>query len=158
MFSYIENLYNYPNLVRFPFQQILIIANYVYVRVRVHVHDLVMCRWGEKGGSLIFPRKWMLPSLEATRQQLVQQLNLFKEKDTDLVRVNEEPDRLEVTLDTAQYRPDELEINVEEGKLVIAGSHKEKKGGGGGQRAVSQLKRRYVQLHNCTNNVQVEDV
>ena len=104
----------------------------------------------------MFPRRWMLPSLRS--DDLFREMDLFRERDSEVIRVREDNDKLEVTLDTAQYRPDELEINVEEGKLVIAGSHKEKKGGGGGQRAVSQLKRRYVQLHNCTNNVQVEDV
>ena len=104
--------------------------------------------------SWMFPRRWMLPSLRSE----LGTLDLFKGKDSEVIRMKEDQEKMEVSLDTAQYRPDELEINVEEGKLVIAGSHKETKGGGGGQRAVSQLKRRYVQLHNCTNNVQVEDV
>jgi HSP20 family molecular chaperone IbpA len=85
---------------------------------------LTLFRWGEKGGSLIFPRKWMLPGLQ-TSNSLVEDLDLFKEKDPEVVRVKQEPDRMEVTLDTAQYRPDELEVNVEGGQLTVAGSHRE---------------------------------
>ena len=83
-----------------------------------------MCSWKEEeecgGGPLVFPRKWMLHSLPPTTHQLFKDdLKLFaNKKDPAVVRVLESTEAtkggLEVTLDTSQYRPDELRINVEE--------------------------------------------
>jgi hypothetical protein len=106
-------------------------------------------RWKEEAESkqvpLVFPRKWMLPNLPTTASQLIRdQLGLFPtNKDPAVVRILAVPKeatptkttttmdkQLEVTLDTSQYRPDELSINVVgEGRervslvLVVEGRH-----------------------------------
>jgi hypothetical protein len=87
----------------------------------------------------------MLPNLPRTASQLIKdQLSLFPtNKDPAVVRILTSPEKtapaettttvdkqLEVTLDTSQYRPDELSINVVgEGRekvnlvLVVEGRH-----------------------------------
>merc|ERR1712180_132398 len=67
----------------------------------------------------MFPRRWMLPSLNAP----LKQLDLFNSKDSELIRTKEDDSKMEVSLDTAQYRPDELKITVD----------KEARGEGGGR-------------------------
>merc|ERR1712107_944873 len=57
----------------------------------------------------MFPRRWMLPSLNAP----LKQLDLFNSKDSELIRTKEDDSKMEVSLDTAQYRPDELKITVD---------------------------------------------
>ena len=86
---------------------------------------------------LVFPRVWMLPHLPTTISQLMRdRLGLFPttSRDPAIVRVIEPTTSkergLEVTLDTSQYRPDELSISmVVEGRedsnlvLVVVGCH-----------------------------------
>merc|ERR1719228_2297465 len=66
--------------------------------------------------------RWMLPSLQAP----LKQLDLFNTKDTELIRSREDDTKMEVSLDTAQYRPDELKICVENGVVCVEGRHEEK--------------------------------
>ena len=82
----------------------------------------------------------MLPGLTTT-DQLVEKLHLFQTREQpEVVRVQQAPNRLEVTLDTAQYRPDELEINVVNNELVVEASHRENRGDQ--QRTSRQFKKR----------------
>jgi len=76
-------------------------------------------RWED---GWMFPRKWMLPSLQAP----LKDFDLFKSKDSEVIRVKEDENKMEVSLDTAQYRPDELKITVEEGVVCVEGRHEEK--------------------------------
>merc|ERR1712243_79080 len=69
-------------------------------------------RWED---GWMFPRKWMLPSLQAP----LKDFDLFKSKDSEVIRVKEDDNKMEVSLDTAQYRPDELKITVEEGVVCV---------------------------------------
>jgi HSP20 family molecular chaperone IbpA len=72
----------------------------------------------------MFPRKWMLPSLASP---LSQELDLFKAgHDHEVIRVKEDENKLEVSLDTSHYRPDELHISVHDGAVEIDGRHVEK--------------------------------
>merc|ERR1712080_35096 len=76
-------------------------------------------RWEE---GWMFPRRWMLPSLNAP----LKDFDLFKTKDSELIRVKEDDTKMEVSLDTAQYRPDELKVSVEGGVVSVEGKHEEK--------------------------------
>merc|ERR1712107_895049 len=49
----------------------------------------------------MFPRRWMLPSLNAP----LNQLDLFNSKDSELIRTKEDDSKMEVSLDTAQTGP-----------------------------------------------------
>merc|ERR1711862_972364 len=62
----------------------------------------------------MFPRRWMLPALNT---DLSSHTDIFKSKDTEVIRVKEDENKLEVSLDTSQYRPDELSVSVSDGVL-----------------------------------------
>merc|ERR1712137_783254 len=71
----------------------------------------------------MFPRRWMLPALNT---DFPTSMELFKTKDSEVIRVKEDESKLEVSLDTSQYRPDELKVSVSDGVLVVEGKHEEK--------------------------------
>jgi len=71
----------------------------------------------------MFPRRWMLPALNT---DFPSNMELFKTKDSEVIRVKEDESKLEVSLDTSQYRPDELSVAVSDGVLVVEGKHEEK--------------------------------
>ena len=70
----------------------------------------------------MFPRRWMLPSLKSEFKDM----NLFREKDSEVIRVKEDDKKMEVSLDTSQYRPDELKVSVAGGAITVEGKHEEK--------------------------------
>merc|ERR1711931_168722 len=63
----------------------------------------------------ISPHQWMLPSL-----------NSKLPKGLDSLKTNEDESKMEVRLDTSQYRPDELKVSVEKGVVTVEGKHEEK--------------------------------
>merc|ERR1712098_259915 len=71
----------------------------------------------------MFPRRWMLPGLNP---EMTTGLDLFKTKDNDEIRVKEDESKMEVSLDTSQYRPDELKVSVDKGVVTVEGKHGEK--------------------------------
>merc|ERR1712141_987693 len=71
----------------------------------------------------MFPRRWMLPALNT---DFSNNMELFKTKDSEVIRVKEDDSKLEVSLDTSQYRPDELKVSVSDGVLLVEGKHEEK--------------------------------
>merc|ERR1712020_609007 len=71
----------------------------------------------------MFPRRWMLPALNS---DFSNNTDIFKSKDTEVIRIKEDESKLEVSLDTSQYRPDELSVAVSDGVLVVEGKHEEK--------------------------------
>jgi HSP20 family molecular chaperone IbpA len=71
----------------------------------------------------MFPRRWMLPALTT---DFPTNMELFKTKDSEVIRVKEDDSKLEVSLDTSQYRPDELSVSVSDGVLRVEGKHEEK--------------------------------
>merc|ERR1719431_2192109 len=74
----------------------------------------------------MFPRRWMLPSLRPGFGDSVRSLDLFRGRDSEEIRVKEDSEKLEISLDTAQYRPDELQVTVEGGTVQVQGRHEEK--------------------------------
>merc|ERR1712170_341185 len=70
----------------------------------------------------MFPRRWMLPALNS---DFSNNTDIFKSKDTEVIRVKEDDSKLEVSLDTSQYRPDELSVSVSDGVLRVEGKHEE---------------------------------
>merc|ERR1719290_2264 len=70
----------------------------------------------------MFPRRWMLPSLKNEFKDM----NLFQSKDSEVIRVKEDDNMMEVSLDTSQYRPDELSVSVSNGLVTVEGKHEEK--------------------------------
>jgi len=70
----------------------------------------------------MFPRRWMLPGLK----QDMKDLDIFKSKDSEVIRVKEDEAKMEVSLDTSQYRPDELKVSIDNGVVTVEGKHEEK--------------------------------
>merc|ERR1712077_63824 len=66
----------------------------------------------------------MMPSL--FNRDNFKQLNMFNNKDSEVIRVKDDDDKFEVSLDTSQYRPDELRVNVQDGVISVEGKHEEK--------------------------------
>merc|ERR1712018_802412 len=71
----------------------------------------------------MFPRRWMLPALNT---DFPSNMDIFKDKDNEVIRVKEDESKMEVSLDTSQYRPDELKVMVNDGVLTVEGKHEEK--------------------------------
>merc|ERR1711983_670255 len=71
----------------------------------------------------MFPRRWMLPALNT---DFPSNMDIFKDKDNEVVRVKEDETKMEASLDTSQYRPDELKVMVSDGVLTVEGKHEEK--------------------------------
>merc|ERR1712168_1325188 len=71
----------------------------------------------------MFPRRWMLPALNT---DLPANMDIFKDNDNEVIRVKEDESKMEVSLDTSQYRPDELKVMVNDGVLTVEGKHEEK--------------------------------
>jgi HSP20 family molecular chaperone IbpA len=103
--------------------------------------------------SWMFPRRWMLPSLQQSNQ-LQGQLDLFRaDHDHDVIRIKDDEKMLEVSLDTSHYRPDEIHVHVEHNSVTVEARHQEKSGDG--RRILTrQFKRTYtIPEGTCPENV-----
>ena len=79
----------------------------------------------DEGGKRIlpFPRKVMFPLVPTLAEQRAD-LDLYTEDgDNELIRLKEDANSLQVSLDVHQYRPDEVQVSVEGGVLTVQGRH-----------------------------------
>nr|AGN29595.1 heat shock protein beta-1 [Acartia pacifica] len=97
----------------------------------------------------MFPRRWMLPSIKSN---LGNELNLFNQ-DHDVIRVKDDDKALEVSLDTANYKPEEPKVFVKDNAMVIEGAHEEKSEDGA--RFVS---RRFTRSYTLPEGTKPENV
>jgi HSP20 family molecular chaperone IbpA len=51
--------------------------------------------------------------------------DIFNCKDSQVIHVKDDQDKFEVSLDTSQYRPDEIKVLVREGAVTVEGKHEE---------------------------------
>merc|ERR1711983_296320 len=93
---------------------------------------------------------WMLPALNT---DFSNKTDIFKSKDSEVIRVKEDEDKLEVSLDTSQYRPDELSVSVSDGVLRVEGKHEEK--AEDGSKMVSRMFSRQYTLPPSTKQEEV---
>merc|ERR1719228_1153751 len=70
-------------------------------------------------GRYLVPRKWMMPSLLEGEESL-------KLSDSGLINRVDDDTKLELSLNTAGYKPSELSVNVTDGQLIVEGKHHEK--------------------------------
>merc|ERR1712106_1231843 len=70
----------------------------------------------------MFPRKWMLPGLNP---EMTKGLDIFQTKDSEVIRVKEDESKMEISLNTSQYRPDELKISIDKNVVTVEGKHEE---------------------------------
>merc|ERR1711971_883832 len=98
----------------------------------------------------MFPRRWMLPALNT---DFSNHTDIFKSKDSEVIRVKEDENQLEVSLATSQYRPDELSVSVSDGVLAVEGKHEEK--AEDGSKMVSRMFSRKYTLPPSTKQEEV---
>ncbi|XP_040572483.1 small heat shock protein OV25-2-like [Lepeophtheirus salmonis] len=70
-------------------------------------------------------------------------LNLFKNKDNQVMQIKEEEDKLEITLDTQQFEPEELQVYVKDGVIHVEAKHEESSENGG-KYSAQQWVRKYA--------------
>jgi len=97
----------------------------------------------------MFPRRWMLPSLKSEFKDM----DLFKEKDSEVIRVKDDEKKMEVSLDTSQYRPDELSVSVSNGAITVEGKHEEKAEDGS-----KMVSRQFARKYRLPAGARAEDV
>merc|ERR1711962_1692104 len=97
----------------------------------------------------MFPRRWMLPSLSSGFGDM----NLFKEKDSEVIRVKDDDKKMEISLDTSQYRPDELNVSVANGAITVEGKHEEKAEDGS-----KMVSRQFIRKYTLPAGANAEDV
>ena len=97
----------------------------------------------------MFPRRWMLPSLKNEFADM----NLFSGKDSEVIRVKQDDNKMEVSLDTSQYRPDELSVSVSEGTVSVEGKHEEKAEDGS-----KMVSRQFVRKYTLPAGAKPQDV
>merc|ERR1719400_1460593 len=98
----------------------------------------------------MFPRRWMLPALNT---DFPNNMELFKTKDSEVIRVKEDDNKMEVSLDTSQYRPDELSVSVSGGVVSVEGKHEEKAEDGS-----KMVSRQFARKYTLPNGAKPEDV
>merc|ERR1712203_1243090 len=92
------------------------------------------------------PKQWMLP-------QLLQDFHLPEMKDSLMLGLQEEKDKMEVTLDTSGYKPDELKVEIKEGELCVEGKHEERSQTGEGM-----VSRHFSRRFGMPQNVKKEGI
>merc|ERR1712221_30561 len=73
--------------------------------------------------------------------------------DNGVIRVKEDEKKMEVSLDTSQYRPDELKVSVDKGVVTVEGKHEEK--AEDGSKMVSRM---FSRKYTLPANARAEDV
>ena len=94
----------------------------------------------------LLPKQWMLP-------QLFQDFHLPEMKDSLMLGLQEEKDKMEVTLDTSGYKPDELKVEIKGGELCVEGKHEERSQSG--EVMVSRQMSKQYQLPSSADPAQV---
>ena len=79
---------------------------------------------------------WMVPSKNLD-SQFKEFRSLFNKEEA---KVEEDNTRMEVRIDASEYKPEELKVSVQSGRLLVEGRHEEKKEDGSGyiQRSFSR--------------------
>merc|ERR1712213_133371 len=79
---------------------------------------------------------WMVPSKNLD-SQFKEFRSLFNKEEA---KVEEDNTRMEVRIDASEYKPEELKVSVQSGRLLVDGRHEEKKEDGSGyiQRSFSR--------------------
>ena len=103
---------------------------------------------GEMAAPFLFPRRWMLPRFlsrdESDRLFPSEFFDLKKEE--QVLSVKEDDSKFELSLDTHDYRPDEIKVNVQGGALSVEARHEEK---GDGRFVSRQFSRKYTLPQGC---------
>ena len=104
----------------------------------------------EKDWMMPFPRRWMMPS---SFFKDFKDMDVFQSKDSEVIRVKEDDAKMEVSLDTSQYRPDELNVSVSGGVVTIEGKHEEKAEDGS-----KMVSRQFARKYTLPSGAKPQDV
>jgi len=97
----------------------------------------------------MFPRGWLIPELRSEFKDV----NLFKENNTEVIRMTNDDKKMEICLDTSQYKPSELKVQVNKETISVEGKHEEK--AEDGSRMVA---RQFVRRYTLPEGARSEDV
>merc|ERR1719233_527439 len=70
---------------------------------------------------------WLFPEIFGKHSGLV-----FSSKDSNQIRIVDDDTKLEISLDTTGYKPDELKVSAGQGMICVEGKHEEKSEAGQG--------------------------
>merc|ERR1712001_268893 len=94
------------------------------------------------------PKQWMLPQLLKDSD-----FHLPEMRDSLMLGLQEEKDKMEVTLDTSGYKPDELKVEIKEGELCVEGKHEERS-----QTGEVMVSRQFSRRFGMPQNVRKEGI
>merc|ERR1712024_262874 len=94
------------------------------------------------------PKQWMLPQLLKDSD-----FPLPEMKDSLMMGLQEEKDKMEVTLDTSGYKPDELKVEIKDGELCVEGKHEERS-----QTGEVMVSRQFSRRFGMPQNVKKEGI
>jgi HSP20 family molecular chaperone IbpA len=89
----------------------------------------------------VMPRKWMMPSM------------LKDTQDTNLISMKDDDSKMEISLNTAGYKPSDLEVNVVDNEISIEGKHEEKSEAGH-----TMLSRQFKRTYNLPDEAKLAEV
>merc|ERR1712123_470530 len=69
----------------------------------------------------LLSNSWALPETFSKHSD-----SIFNTNDSNLIRVEDDATKLEISLDTAGYKPDELKVSAGQGMICVEGKHEEK--------------------------------
>ena len=101
-------------------------------------------------GQLMLPRRWMLPrflSRDETEKIFPSDFFDFGRNSGDnVLRVKDDDSKFELSLDTHEFRPDELKVNVNGNVLSVEAKHEEKSDN---KHVLRQFSRKYTLPEGC---------
>merc|ERR1739842_169856 len=94
---------------------------------------------------------WMSPS----RSQMLQNpfkgfKSMFNEEET---KVDEDEAKMEVRINAAEYKPEELKVSVQSGRLLVEGKHEEKKEDGS-----AYVQRSFTRIYTLPKEAQADQM
>merc|ERR1712243_387373 len=112
-----------------------------------HMESRMMHAINQESSDFKSEGHWMTP------KNFNAELNsMFNDKDIDVIHCVDDETKLEVHLDTAGYKPDELKVEAGKGVITVVGKHEEKDSAGQ-VRVSRQFYREYMIPQGCREEV-----
>jgi len=104
--------------------------------------------------DFMLPRRWLMTPMMSggfnksifNDDSFFKSLDLFQHSDETIIRVKDDADKFQISLDTNGFKPDELKVNVRGDSLSIEAKHEEK---GENKYVNRQFKRMYTLPQGC---------
>merc|ERR1711972_1300998 len=94
---------------------------------------------------------WVIPSRSQMLQNPFKEFkSIFNEEET---KVNEDDAKMEVRIDASEYKPEELKVSVQSGRLLVEGKHEEKKEDGS-----AYIQKSFSRSYTLPKEVQVDQM